>query len=134
MLPLQSCGAEYQGLTAAVQEAIFFRGLLKEFGYEQCEPTTKGEDNQSCIKLATNPVLHMRSKNTDTKYRFILERVDDNSIKLIYTPTDEIVADLLIKSSSQQKIEQCREQLLGNSKFPPSGNNLSGGIGAQKRT
>ena len=131
---LSSCEAEYQGLAAAVQEAIFLRGLLRELGYEQFEPTTIGEDNQSCIKLATNPVLHKRSKHIDTKYHFIRERVDDNSIKLIYTPTDEMAADLLTKSLPQQKVEQHREQLLGESRFLPSGNNLSGGIGAQKRT
>ena len=131
---LSSCEAEYQGLAAAVQEAIFLRGLLRELGYEQFEPTTIGEDNQSCIKLATNPVLHKRSKHIDTKYHFIRERVDDNSIKLIYTPTDEMAADLLTKALPQQKVEQHREQLLGESRFLPSGNNLSGGIGAQKRT
>ena len=131
---LSSCEAEYQGLAAAVQEAIFLRALLRELGYEQFEPTTIGEDNQSCIKLATNPVLHKRSKHIDTKYHFIRERVDDNSIKLIYTPTDEMAADLLTKALPQQKVEQHREQLLGESRFLPSGKNLSGGIGAQKRT
>ena len=131
---LSSCEAEYQGLAAAVQEAIFSRGLFRELGYEQCEPTIIGEDNQSCIKVATNPVLHKRSKYLDTKYHFIRERVDDNSIKLIYTPPDEKAADLLTKSLPQQKVEQHREQLLGESIFLPSGNNLSGGIGAQKRT
>ena len=54
---LSSCEAEYQGLAAAVHEAIFLSGL-RELGYELCEPTIIGEDNQSCIKLATNPVIH----------------------------------------------------------------------------
>ena len=68
---LSSCGAEYQGLAATVQEAIFLRGLLRELGYEWFEPTTIGEGNQSCIKLATNPMLHKRSKHIDTKHHFI---------------------------------------------------------------
>ena len=131
---ISSCEAEYQGLAAAVQEAMFLRGLLRELGYEQFEPTTIGEDNHSCIKLATNPVPHKLSQHIDTKYHFIRERVDDNSIKLIYIPTDEMAADFLTKSLPQQKVEQHREQLLGESRFLPSGNNLSGGIGAQKRT
>ena len=122
-----------RGLAAAVQEAIFLLGLLRELGYEQFEHTTIGEDNQSCRKLATNPVLQKRSKHIDTKYHF-RERVDDNSIILIYTSTDEMAADLLTKFLPQQKVEQHREQLLGDSRFLPSGNNLSGGIGAQKRT
>ena len=43
---LSSCEADYQGSAAAVREAISLQG------YEQCEPTTMGEDNQSCIKFA----------------------------------------------------------------------------------
>ena len=91
---LSSCEAEYKGLAIGVQEAIFLRGLLRKLVYEQFEPTTIGEANQSCIKLATNPVLHKHSKHIDTKYHFIRERVDDNSIKFIDTPTDELAADL----------------------------------------
>ena len=49
-------------------------------------------------------------------------------------PTDEMAADLMTKSLSQQKVEQHREQLLGESTILPSGNNLSVDIGAEKRT
>ena len=65
-MALSSCEAEYQGLAAAVQEATFLRSLLCEMGFEQSQPTIIGEDNQSCIKLATNPVMHKRSKHIDT--------------------------------------------------------------------
>ena len=95
---LSSCEAEYKGLAIAVQEAIFLRGLLTKLVYEQFQPTTIGEDNQSCIKHATNPVLHKQSNHIDTKNQFIRERVDDNSIKFIDTPTNELAADLLTKS------------------------------------
>ena len=123
---LSYCEAENQGLAAAVQEAIFLCCIFKELGYEQCKPTS--------IKLATNPMLRKKSKHINTNYHFIRERVDDNSIKLIYTPTDEMAADLLTKCLSQEKVGQHHEQLLGESRFIPSGNNLSGDIGAQKRT
>ena len=110
---LSSCEAEYQGLAGAVQEAIFLRSLLCEMGYEQTQPTIIGEDNQSCIKLATNPVMRKRSKHIDTKFHFIREKVDDNSIQLVYTPTDQLAADLLTKALPQVKVERHRKQLLG---------------------
>ena len=95
---LSSCEAEFQGLSSAVQKTIL-RGFPRELGYEQCEPTTIGEDNQNCTNLATKPVLYKRPKHIiDKKYHFIRKRVDDNSINLIYTPTDEMAADLLTKS------------------------------------
>ena len=40
-----------------------------------------------------------------------------------------MAADLLTKPLSQQKVEQHREQLLGESRFLPSGKNLIGAIG-----
>ena len=110
---LSSCEAEYQGLAGAVQEAIFLRSLLCEMGYEQTQPTIIGEDNQSCIKLATNPVMHKRSKHIDTKFHIIREKIDDNSIQLVYTPTDQLAADLLTKALPEVKVEQHRKQLLG---------------------
>lgn len=123
---LSSCEAEYQGLAAAVQEALFLRGLLTEMGYEQTDATIIGEDNQSCIKMATNPVLHKRSKHIDTKYQFIRERVEGNSVQLKYTPTDSMAADILTKSLPQMKVEQHRKKLLG--RFSLSSDNLSGGV------
>ena len=104
-MALSSCEAGHQGLAAAVQEATFLRSLLYEVGYEQSQPTIIGEDNQSCIKLATNPVMHERSKHIDTKFHFIREKVDDNSIRLVYTPTDHLAKDLLTKEHTQVKVE-----------------------------
>ena len=43
------CEAEHQGLAAAVQEAIVFHDLPRELAYEEIEPTTIVEDNQSSI-------------------------------------------------------------------------------------
>ena len=64
---LSSCEAEYQVLSAVVQEASFLRSLMCEIGYQQMQATVIGEDNHSCIKLAANPVMHKKSKYIDTK-------------------------------------------------------------------
>ena len=113
-MALSSCEAENQGLAAGVQEATFLRSLWCEMGYGQPQPTNIREDNQSCIKLATNPVMHKRSKHIDTKFHFIREKVDDNSIQLVYTP---LAAALLAKALPQVKVEQHRKQLLGYCRF-----------------
>ena len=82
-------------------------------GYEQSQPTIIGEDNQSCIKLATNPVMHKRSKHIDTKFHFIREKVEDKTVELVYTPTDQLAADLLTKALPHVKVEQHRRMLMG---------------------
>ena len=108
---LSSCEAEYQGLAAAVQEATFFRSLICQMGYHQIQATVIGENNQSCIKLATSPVMHQRSKHIDTKYHFIRKKIGDQSVQLVYTPTDRLAADLLTKSLPQVKVEQHRKHM-----------------------
>ena len=99
---LSSCEGEYQGLAAAVQEAIFLRSILCDIGYEQNDPTILGEDNQSCIKIATNPVMHKRSKHIDTKYHFIRENVEDHSVGVNYLHCS---SNQLHKLLSQNKLE-----------------------------
>ena len=59
---LSSSEAEYQGMAAAVQ-ALYLKQLLDDFGIQQKHPIAIGEDNQSCIKLCQNPVMHKRSKH-----------------------------------------------------------------------
>ena len=105
---LSSCESEYQGLAAAVQEATFLRSIVYEMGYQQMQATRIREDNQSCIKLANNPIMHKRSKHIQTRYHFMREKVDDNCVELVYTPTDQLATDLLTKALSQVKVEQHR--------------------------
>ena len=63
-----SSEAEYQGMAAAVQEALYLKQLLEDFGIQQKRPIAIGEDNQSCIRLCQNPVMHKRSKHIETSF------------------------------------------------------------------
>ena len=82
------------------------------------QATVIGEDNQSCTKLATNPVMHKRSKHIDTKYHFIREKVDDNSVQLVYTPTDQLESGATSKATTGSIADSSSRQR----------NNLSGGV------
>ena len=104
--------AEYQVMAAAVQEAIYLRALLEDFGLPMKKPIDIGEDNQSCIKMCHNPVMHKRSKHIDTKLNFIRERVENTEVKIHYVPTEETTADILTKSLPRVKVEKHRSVLL----------------------
>ena len=110
---LSSTEAEYQSMAAAVQEAIYLRALMQDFGCPTKLPTEIGEDNQSCIKMCHNPVMHKRSKHIDTKLHFIRERVENGEVKIHYVPTEEMTADILTKSLPRPKVEKHRLVLLG---------------------
>ena len=110
---LSSCESEYQGMCAAVQEAIFLRQLLEDLFIPQMKPTQIAEDNQSCIKLCNNPVFHKRSKHMSTKLHYIREKVEDGSEEIFYQPTEEMAADIFTKALGKLKHEKHRNYLLG---------------------
>ena len=101
-------------MAAAVREAIYLRALLEDFGFPMKKPIDIGEDNQSCIKMCHNPVMHKRSKHIDTKLHFIRERVENKEVKIHYVPTEEMTADILTKSLPRVKVERHRTILLGH--------------------
>ena len=111
---LSTVEAEYQAMAAVVQEAIYLRALLEDFGFPMKKAIDIGEDNQSCIKMCHNPVMHKRSKHIDTKLHFIRERVENKEVRIHYVPTEEMTADILTKSLPRVKVERHRTILLGH--------------------
>ena len=110
---LSSSDAEYQDMTAAVQEAFYLKQLLVDFGIQQKHPIAIGEDNQSCIKLCQNPVMRKRTKHIETKFHFIRDKKEDGTISIHYVPTDKTAADIFTKSLPVSKVETIRTVLLG---------------------
>ena len=110
---LSSAEAEYMAACAGVQEAIYLRRLLNDLGYKQDQATVIYEDNQGCIALSENPVLHKRTKHIDIRYHFTRERVESGEIALRYVATEHQLADLLTKALSSQRVASLRKQVLG---------------------
>ena len=95
---LSSSEAEYQGMAAAVQEALQLKQLPEDFGIQQKRPIANGEDNQSCIRLCQNPVMHKRSKHIETRFHFIRDKTEDGTVSIHYVPTDKMAVDIFTKS------------------------------------
>ena len=68
-------------------------------------------DNESCIKLKENLMLHDNSKHIDIKYHYIWDMVQRRSIKLQYFPTEEQVTDVLTNPVSCVNFEYFRDKL-----------------------
>ena len=63
IVALSTTEAEYIAAVSAGQEAIHLRQLLQELRYTQTPPTTLAIDNQSTIRVATNPEHQSRIKH-----------------------------------------------------------------------
>jgi enoyl reductase-like protein len=132
-----STEAEYIALCKAAKEIVWIRRLINEitsftFSTTSTVPapisnadstslsTTSSKstrnttpivvriDNQSAMKLASNPVNHQQSKHIDVMYHFTRKALKDRIITLLYTPTTENVADILTKPLSRRLIEKHR--------------------------
>jgi len=65
-------------------------------------------DNQSAIKLEQNPELHKRSKHIHVRFHFTRGLVEDNKIKVTFTPSETQLADILTKPLLKSKFQEMR--------------------------
>ena len=89
--------AEQVALSQATQEAICLRKLLADLGCIANSPTGFKEDNQGAIELSRNPRFHNRTKHTDVAFHFIRGRISSNEIKVVYCPSNDMLADIMTK-------------------------------------
>ena len=83
---LSTTEAEYMVLSEAAKDIVYLRRLFIELGKPTDKPTTISSDNQSCLKLVSNPVLHNRTKHISIQDHFIREKVASQDISIKYIP------------------------------------------------
>ena len=106
-----STEAEYMALSEACSEIAWLTSLQKEIGFVPTGPTPLVSDNQGGIFLAVNPAHDRRLKHVDIRYHFIREYVESKRVKISYTSTDEMIADILTKPLGRSKFERFRQGL-----------------------
>eukprot|EP00253_Pinus_taeda_P011747 PITA_11747 len=108
---LSSAEAEYMAASLAACEAIWMRKILIGLFRSHLEPTVIYFDNQSRIKLSSNPVFHDRSKHIDIRYHHIRDCVQRRIMLLSYIPTVDQDAHILTKAITRRKFEYHRGRI-----------------------
>ena len=98
LVTLSTTEAEYVAATHAAKEGIWLRRLVEEVFRPLAHPTPLYSDSQSAIALTKDRSYHARTKHIDIRYHFIRFVVDNHSLRLVYCPTDSMVADTLTKA------------------------------------
>jgi hypothetical protein len=98
-----STEAEYRAYLSASQEAQWLRKLAFDVHRHVPEKTIVWSDNQGAIQLAKNPVFHARTKHIGVHFNFTKDLVANKEIKIDYTPTEEMIADIFTKALDQEK-------------------------------
>jgi hypothetical protein len=97
-MALSSTEAEAGALVEGLKEAKWMKGFLSEVGFNVIKPMASQQDNQSVIAIAVNPIHHARIKHMEIKIHFIRECVENDLVKLVYCPTELMIADILTKA------------------------------------
>jgi histone deacetylase 1/2 len=123
---LSTTEAEYRVLTDASKDVLYFRRLLTELGINMEKPTTLLSDNQSCLKLVQNPVMHARTKHIGIQHHFIRETTQSGDVHVLFTPTCSQQADFLTKPLPYTKfyINKQGAGILATTGCPNSATNL----------
>ncbi|MBW0538229.1 hypothetical protein O181_077944 [Austropuccinia psidii MF-1] len=111
---LSSAEAEYKSLTDLGSELIWFKQFCKEVNiFDENNAIIVHEDNQGCIDTANSDsnTNARRMKHIDIQLHFIWEMIEDKKIKLVYTPSSNMLADFLTKSVSRPALKRAMQSL-----------------------
>src|ERR1700678_3166359 len=111
IVSLSTTESEYVAITHASKEALWLRSLISQFFDITLEPTTLFSDNQSAIALTKDHQYHPRTKHIDIQFHFIRWIIENGSLRLIYCPTEDMLADTLTKALPSPKVKHFAVEL-----------------------
>jgi hypothetical protein len=108
---LSTTESEYVAVTHAAKEALWLHSLIERLFRTTLSPTTLFSDNQSAIALSKDHQYHARTKYIDIQFHFIRWIIEQGSIWLIYSPTNDMIADTLTKALPSVKVKHFTSEL-----------------------
>jgi len=116
--------AEYIAMSEALLEVVWLRGLLRELGFEQTQPTVVRVDNQSAIAMARNPLTTKRARQIRIAYHLVVREFtrDDGEVVLEHVSGSENTADVFTKALSPVVYGPHRDKLVTDVPQPTPSN------------
>src|SRR6202522_3449770 len=111
IISLSTTESEYIAATYAAKKALWLRQLILQLFGILLPATPLFCDNQSAIALAKEHQYHARTKHINVRFHFIRWIIEDGKLRLIYCPTDEMVADVLTKALVSTKVKHFASEL-----------------------
>ena len=102
-IALSSSKVEYIVASLTAKEGLWIKTIIEELDIFALKEMTVFCDNQSTIKLATNPKITDQNKHIRARHHFIRDLVEAKEMSLQYTSTATMWADFLTKPIPQHK-------------------------------
>lgn len=114
---LSSCESEYIALSECTKLTKWVRMLLGELGLLEDGPTVVLEDNTGTIKWSNSEKM---SKHVDIRHHFVKDESSKGTIKVLHCRTEQMLADLMTKSLTVERVTFLREALYIDNIVPRS--------------
>ena len=98
LVTLSTMEAKYVATTHAAKEAVWLHCLFTELFNFNDTPTILFSNSKSSIALTHDGHYHTCMKHIDIRYHFICYIIEAGTIKLVYCPTNNMIADTLTKA------------------------------------
>ena len=101
VVALSTAEAEYIALSQAMQEGACLQNLYTEIGVKKVTPGIAYEDNEACMKIATNEASSVRTKHVAIKFHYCRNMVKRGKMVVTYIGTKNQLADTLTKRTTR---------------------------------
>jgi hypothetical protein len=105
IVSLSTTKSEYVAAMHSSKEAVWLHSLLSQVFGPFKDTTVLFSDNQSAIALSRDHQYHVRMKHINVQYHWIHWIVEQGMLRLIYCPTNDMVADALTKALPSAKVK-----------------------------
>lgn len=105
---LSSCESDYIALSECTKLIKWVRALLEESGLLKYGPTVVMEDNTGTIKWSKSEKM---SKSADIRRHFVKDESSKGTIEVLHCRTEEMLADLVTKGLTTERVRFLREAL-----------------------
>lgn len=92
------------------REVAWLQKFLVSLFCESLKPTIIHYDNQICIKLSVNPILHDKLKHIEIPYHYVRDMVERRAIQLEYINTSDQIVGILTKPLPKVKVDHFRKE------------------------
>lgn len=103
--------SEYRAFANLAAELLWLRSLLREISFPVSGAYVLWCDNLSTQALATNHILHSRSKHIELDLHFIRDKIATKDLEVRYVPSTDQLADYLTKPLSHSSFTLFRNKL-----------------------
>ena len=103
--------AKYITVLEAAKEAFWYKKFATEIGVMPSNAIPLYCDNNGAIALTKEPRSHQKFKHIEGRYHLIYDYLEKRYVEVKRVDTVDNVADPMIKSLSQQKIEAHLEKM-----------------------